>query len=365
MVWPGPGHRHEAVAVPGVRLAPGDVLVEMELATICGSDVHTLSGDRPAPTPLILGHEQVGRVTALGRGGARSVDGHRLEIGARVVWSVSVPCGRCVRCRRGMPEACTSALAYGHERMRRGWELSGAFATHVHVLSGTPIVVVPEDIPASVLAPASCATATAVAVLESASAIVSLADSVVVIAGAGMLGLTASAMAAENGARVVVVEPDPARRQVALAFGAHALADPAAGPAAIRKVASATARTGGRPALVTVALELSGSPTAARQLLGAVDSEGVLILAGTTFPVPELPLSPERFVHESLTIRGVHEYSPEQLSRAVGFLRTAWTRYPFVEQVGQIFPLSAIDEAVAAAIDSAAHGGAPRVGVSK
>src|SRR3954447_1532644 len=71
MVWPGDGHRHEAVAVPGVRLSPGDVLVAIELATVCDSDVRTVSGHRPAPTPLVLGHEQVGRVVALGRGGAK------------------------------------------------------------------------------------------------------------------------------------------------------------------------------------------------------------------------------------------------------------------------------------------------------
>lgn len=364
MVWPGPGHAHEAVAVPGVRLAPGDALVEMELATVCGSDVHTFTGQRTAPTPLILGHEQVGRVVALGRGGARSVDGRRLEIGARVVWSVSVPCGRCARCRRGMPEACASTLAYGHERMRRGWELSGAFATHVHVLSGTPVVVAPVQVPASVLAPASCETATAIAVLDAVAAMVALADCVVAIAGAGMLGLTAAALAAEQGARVVVLEPDPVRRRGALAFGASAVLDPAGGPGAVRKLVASTGRSGGRPPIATAFLELSGSPDAARLLLGAVDPGSLLVLAGSTYPVPELALSPERLVHESLTIRGVHEYSPEQLERAVRFLDQVWTRYPFADQVGEVFPLAAVDRALEAAARAARSGGAPRVAVS-
>jgi D-arabinose 1-dehydrogenase-like Zn-dependent alcohol dehydrogenase len=263
-----------------------------------------------------------------------------------------------------MPEACSNALAYGHERMRRGWELSGAFATHVHVLSGTPVVVVPEDVPASVLAPASCATATAVAVLESASAVVSLADSVVLIAGAGMLGLTACAMAAESGARVVMIEPHAGRRQTALAFGAHAVADSDGGSASARKLIASVGRGGGRAPVSTVGLEVSGSPAAARLLLGALDSGGVLVLAGSTFPAPELQVSAERIVHDSLTIRGVHEYAPEQLERGVDFLRHAWTRYPFAEQVGHVFELAFVDDALEAAIESAATGGVPRVAVS-
>jgi D-arabinose 1-dehydrogenase-like Zn-dependent alcohol dehydrogenase len=47
------------MAVPGVTLGSGDVLVEVELATVCGSDVHTVLGHRDAATPLVLGHEQV------------------------------------------------------------------------------------------------------------------------------------------------------------------------------------------------------------------------------------------------------------------------------------------------------------------
>ncbi|WP_431278518.1 alcohol dehydrogenase catalytic domain-containing protein [Leifsonia poae] len=285
----GEGHPHEAVAVPGVRLSPGDALVEIELATVCGSDVHTVSGHRNAQTPLVLGHEQVGRVVALGRGGAKSVDGHRVSLGERVVWSVAVPCGRCARCRRGLPQKCLTLQKYGHERMRRGWELSGGFATHAHILDGTPIVAVPEDIPSTVLAPASCATATVAAALEAASAITSLEGALLLVAGAGMLGLTAAAMATEAGARVVVSEPDPARRETALAFGAVAVSDPRAANDSPLGLAAALVRGGGRGAAPTIALELSGATAAVRTLLAAVDVGGVLVLVGSVSPAPSCP----------------------------------------------------------------------------
>jgi len=340
MVWPGDGHAHEAVAVPGVRLAPGDVLVEVELATVCGSDIHTVLGQRTAQAPLVLGHEQVGRVVALGRGGAKTTDGHRVTLGERVVWSVAVPCGRCARCRRGLPQKCLNLQKYGHERMRRGWELSGGFATHTHILDGTPLVRVPDDIPAEVLAPASCSTASVAAALEAASAIVPLDGALVLIAGAGMLGLTATAMATDAGARVVVSDPLPGRREAALAFGATAVADPSSLPAVL-------AKAGGRSAAPTIALELSGDPAAVRSLLGAVDVGGVLVLVGSVTTGPELGIIPEQLVRNLLTIRGVHNYAPRHLEQAVRFLTDAWQRYPFAEQVGETFALADVDRALA------------------
>ncbi|WP_374009376.1 zinc-binding dehydrogenase [Leifsonia sp. LS-T14] len=341
MVWPGEGHAHEAVAVPGVRLAPGDALVAVELATVCGSDIHTVRGQQQAQAPLVLGHEQVGRVIALGRGGAKTTDGHRVTLGERIVWSVAVPCGRCARCRRGLPQKCSNLQKYGHERMRRGWELSGGFATHTHILDGTPLVRVPDEIPAEVLAPASCSTASVAAALEAASAIVPLEGALVVIAGAGMLGLTATAMATEAGARVVVSDPIPERRETARAFGAVAVADPASLPAVLAKV-------GGRTVAPTVALELSGNPAAVRSLLAAVDVGGVLVLVGSVTTGPELGVAPEQLVRNLLTIRGVHNYAPRHLEQAVRFLADAWQRYPFAEQVGETFALADVDRALAA-----------------
>ncbi|MGO4301430.1 alcohol dehydrogenase catalytic domain-containing protein [Leifsonia sp. RAF41] len=340
MVWPGDGRAHEAVAVPGVRLAPGDVLAEVELATVCGSDIHTVLGQQQAQAPLVLGHEQVGRVVALGRGGAKTTDGHRVALGERIVWSVAVPCGRCVRCRRGLPQKCVNLQKYGHERMRRGWELSGGFATHTHILDGTPIVRVPDDVPAEVLAPASCSTASVAAALEAASVIVPLDGALVLIAGAGMLGLTATAMATDAGSRVVVSDPLPDRREAALAFGAAAVADPTSLPAVL-------AKAGGRAGAPTIALELSGDPAAVRALLGAVDVGGVLVLVGSVATGPELGVAPEQLVRNLLTIRGVHNYAPRHLEQAVRFLADAWQRYPFAAQVGATFPLAEVDRALA------------------
>ncbi|WP_082717095.1 zinc-binding dehydrogenase [Microterricola viridarii] len=348
MVWSGIGRPHEALAVPDIRLAPGDALVAVELATICGSDVHTVAGHRPGPSPSVLGHEQVGRVLATA-GPVRAVDGRRLEPGMRVVWSVVVSCGRCARCRRGLPNKCVSAAKYGHEAVRHEWELSGGFASAVHLKRGTGIVIVDDATPAGVLAPASCATATVVAAIEAAEQSAPLSGRTVLVTGAGMLGLTATAMAADAGARVVVSDPSAERRAAALRFGAAAVADPALPSGAAGSLGRVlAAQTRGR-GLCDVALELSGAAPAVASALAALDTGGVLVLVGSVSPGAPVPIDPERLVRQLLTVRGVHNYTPAQLQRAADYLADAWRRHPFEQLLGEVFPLEQIDEAFDAA----------------
>ncbi|WP_233201930.1 alcohol dehydrogenase catalytic domain-containing protein [Cryobacterium sp. Y11] len=360
MVWSGVGLPLESVAVPGVLLRPGDVLVEVELATVCGSDVHTALGHRSAAKPLVLGHEQVGRIVATGEQ-AYAANGMPLRAGQRVVWSVAVSCGTCQRCRRGLPQECGDLAQYGHERMQRGWELSGGFATHVQVRSGTAIIVVDELVPASVLAPASGATATVVAALGAASALVPLAGATVLVTGAGMLGVTACAMATDAGALVVVSDPDAIRRQLALAFGAAAVADPSApceSPTGVASVLAALQDAGA--AEPTIALELSGARSAVQTTIDLIGTGGVVVLVGSVSPGEHVALDPESIVRRLITLRGVHNYTPGDLQTAVDYLRGAWHRHPFSALVGTTFPLEKADAALALA----ATARYPRVGIA-
>jgi putative phosphonate catabolism associated alcohol dehydrogenase len=231
--------------------------------------------------------------------------------------------------------------------MRRGWELSGGFATHVHLLEGTAIVAVPDDVPAAVLAPASCSTATVAAALEAASVIEPLDGSLLIVAGAGMRGLTAAAMATDAGARVVVSDPRADRRDRALAFGAVAVADPRSAADSPTGLGTALATAGGRAAAPTIALDFSGAASAVRSLLSVIDVGGVLVLAGSGSPGLDLTIAPEQFMRKLLTLRGVHTYAPQHLDTAVRYLADAYQRYPFADQVGATFPLAEVDAALA------------------
>ncbi|WP_258062601.1 MULTISPECIES: zinc-binding dehydrogenase [unclassified Rathayibacter] len=341
MVWLAPDRPHEAVAFVSVRLGSGDVLVEIELATICGSDVHTVHGDRSAPAPLVLGHEQLGRLVELGAGDPRAHDGSPLAVGDRVLWSIAASCGACDRCTSGLPQKCRTLRKYGHERMSDAWALSGGFATHAHVVAGTPIIRVPEDVPATVLAPVSCGTATAWAALTAAEAVHPLPGARLLISGAGLIGLTAAAMATDRGAAVTLVEPNLGRRALAGRFGAHALhPDELAGD-------------------FDVVLEASGSRAAVNSALTSATTGGVVVLIGSVFPTEPVPLDPERVVRGLLTVRGVHNYTPGDLAAATAYIVDRWQAWPFADLVGDTVSLSDLDEGIRRALD-----GPVRIGVT-
>lgn len=340
MLFMGAGSPHEPGAVPQVGLRIGEVLVRIELATVCGSDVHTVLGHRIEPTPLVLGHEAVGYVEQVGPGGARYTDGASVTAGDRVVWSVAVHCGNCARCLRGMPQKCESLKKYGHERIAHGWELSGSFASHMHLLAGTPIVRVHTDVPAQVLAPAGCGIATAWAALAAAERAVPLHGARVLITGGGLIGLAAAAMATERGATVTISDLDADRRALALQFGAAATVDPKA-PAA------QTSANEGEPDLdYDVAIDASGAPAAVAAGLAALAVGGVAVWVGSVFPTQPIEVVPERVVRGLATITGVHNYTPSDLEGAVTFLHEYWQRYPFAALVGETLPLHELDLAL-------------------
>lgn len=351
--WLGPGRGHEMIAVPGVTLAAGEVLVRIELATVCGSDVHTVAGRRTAPAPVVLGHEYVGRIAAIGPRDVHAADGRALELGERVVWSIMAHCGDCDRCRGGIPQKCRELRKYGHERLVPRWELTGGFATHMHLRRGTTIVRVGETLPAAVLAPLSCGTATAAAALSRVEDVVELAGATVLVTGAGLVGLTVAAMAAHAGARVIVSDPSPERRRRARRFGAAVVVDPVAGADAL-----ATAAAG---AGILAVVEASGARSAVRDALEVVDVGGVVVLVGSVFAVDPVPLDPERIVRGLVTVTGVHNYTPDDLSAGVAFIRSAAARaYPFAELVSAPLPLERLDDALALA----ATGAHVRVGIA-
>lgn len=294
-VWTGAGVDVRTVQIP--ELGAGEVLVRVRLATVCGSDLHTVSGRRSAACPSILGHEAVGDVVAVGAGAD-------VQVGQRIIWSVTVTCGTCSRCRSGLSAKCLSVRKVGHEPFDGDWPLSGSYAAHVVLPRGTTIAVVPDALADAVAAPAACATATVMATLEAAG---ELTGRRVLINGAGMLGLTAVGACATAGADVQVVDRNADRMALVPRFGGRA---PDGGP-------------------VDVAIDYTGSSAAVTDALGRLDIGGTLVLAGSVTPGPPLAVDPETVVRQWLTITGVHNYEPRHLHQAVEFLYRTRERYPW------------------------------------
>lgn len=311
-VWTGTGVDVRTVPIPVLRA--GEVLVRVRLATVCGSDLHTVTGRRPAACPSVLGHEAVGDVVATGPGAD-------IQVGQRVIWSVTVACGECPRCRSGLSAKCLSVRKVGHEPFDGDWALSGSYAAHVVLPRGTTIAVVPDALSDAVAAPAACATATVMATLEAAG---ELTGRRVLIGGAGMLGLTAVAACADAGADVQVVDRNADRLTLATQFGGRT--------------------SDGGP--VDVAIDYTGSSAAVADALGRLDIGGTLVLAGSVTPGPPLAVDPETVVRQWLTITGVHNYEPRHLHRAVDFLDRTRERHPWDTLVVPAVPLKQIASAL-------------------
>ena len=328
-----PGQPLEIRQLSLPSLAPGEALVEIELCTVCGSDLHSVRGDRQVPSPSILGHEIVGSLKET-NGDIFDLNGERLTIGDRVSWSIAASCGQCFFCREGIPQKCTQLFKYGHQALS-DHPLGGGLASHCHLARGTSLVRVPPSLPAEVACPANCATATAAAALRSAGTI---SGRTVLIYGAGMLGLTAAAMARELGApHVFVSDLNTARCSLAERFGATP---------SLELLREATQGRG-----ADIAIDMSGSPAAMEDALSQLRIGGCLVLVGAVFPARPLSLPADQLVRNLHRIEGVHNYTPADLQAALDFLSANWERYPFADLVEREFPLTEINEAIKVALE--------------
>lgn len=320
--------RIEQLKVPTPR--SGEALVRVRCCTICGSDLHTISGRRVEPTPSILGHEILGTIEALGDPAPKDIDGDELKIGQRVTWSTCVSCGHCDRCSGGLPQKCLYVVKFGH-RVAEGREsLSGGLAEFVLLPEGSAIVDLPSQLPDLVACPVNCATATAVAALRAAG---SVSGKRVLIFGAGLLGLTAAAMSHQaRAARVTVCEIDPERAKRSLQFGAS-------NACAWEELLEDESQD-------DVLIECSGSSRAIETCLSRAAVGGTLVLVGSVFQSEPVSLDPESVVRRCLTISGVHNYAPCDLAQAVRFLHAHAEDYPFEAVVDQAFALSNANEAI-------------------
>ena len=340
-VFHGPGEAITIEEFPLPELRSGEALVRVSLCTICGSDLHTFTGRRTTPCPTILGHEIIGRIAALGPDQPLvDLRGRILSVGDRVTWTIAASCGDCFYCGEGLTQKCRDLFKYGHERIAPGHALSGGMAEYCHLSQGTGILAVPDLLSDKIACPVNCATATVAAAVRSAPPI---EDRVILIQGAGMLGLTAAAMAGSLGAaRVVVSDPDAERLARAAAFAATDTVDASSGGEELKKVVGDL--TDGRGA--DTIFEFCGAPAALEAGLDCLRIGGSYLWAGSVAPSTPLALAPERVVRNLWTISGVHNYTHRDLDSALSFLCEHGADHPFEELVEGVYPLSAAQTAL-------------------
>jgi len=295
------GLRVEDCPVPALQ--PGQALIRVRLAGICGTDIHLAEGRRQdAPDSLIPGHECMGTVTQVGAGLDPAL------VGRRVAVEPILNCGDCPTCRRGFPHVC--------ERLRvRGVHVNGVFAEYA-AIDKDRLYPVPDGIPdqcAAVVEP----LAVAVHVVRRADP--QVGDRVLVI-GAGPIGLLIAQVARHAGARDVgVVEVSAGRLAIARQLGFEAIDARDA-----QQVEAASGRD--------VVFEVSGSVPGIAHAVRAVRPRGTLLVVGFFPEPPPVPLA--QVLLKELEVRGSRVYAAGDFATALGLLeRTAIQVTPLISHV--------------------------------
>jgi alcohol dehydrogenase len=281
----------------------GEVLVRIGAAGLCHSDLSVINGDRPRPTPMVLGHEAAGVVEEIGPG----VDD--LKKGDHVVLVFVPSCGHCLPCAQGRPALCepgaaantAGTLLSGARRLRRNGtpinHLLGcsSFAEYATVSRRSLIKIDPE-LPLDEAALFGCAVLTGVgAVLNTAKV---PAGSTVAVVGLGGVGFAALLGASLAGARqIVAVDVLPDKLTMAKRLGASATFN-AAEADCVEQVRAAT--QGG----VEFAFEMAGSVKALELAYKVTRRGGMTVTAGLPPPTHTLPLPVVNLVAEERTVKG-------------------------------------------------------------
>lgn len=317
----------------------GEILVRMRAVGICHTDMIFASGAMGSPFPLILGHEGAGVVEAVGEGVTK------VRPGQKVLLTFN-SCGHCDQCDSGNPAYCHEFVALNFACVRPdgsscAHDHSGpvsarffgqsSFASHA-IAAERNVIALPDDADLVRLAPLGCGVQTGVgAVLRSVKA---QPGSALVVLGGGAVGLSAVLGGRIAGcASIILVEPQEARRQLALELGADHVIDPASGDSAgqVRAIlpqgADNVVDTSGNVGAISTALSML-SPHGTLGLVGVPGSLDAVL------PLPIVPAitygytvkgiiegdsDPDTFLPELIALHGAGKLPVERFSTVYRF----------------------------------------------
>jgi threonine 3-dehydrogenase len=318
---PGPGLWMHEVPVPGI--GPNDVLIRIDLTSICGTDVHIWDWDHwssaTVPLGMPVGHEYVGHIAAVGS----AVTGY--QVGERVTGEGHIVCGHCRRCRAGQRHLCAHSIGVGVNR-------PGAFAEYLD-LPAANLFRVPAGVPdevAAIFDPYGNATHTALSF--------DMVGEDVLITGAGPIGVMAAAIGAHVGARnVIVTDVNPYRLALARTMGATRVVDVSG------EDLSAVMAEQGMVEGFDVGLEMSGSPEAFRQMLGTMAHGGRIAMLGIF--ADEVAIDWTSVIFRGLRIKGI--YGREMFETWYKMTSLLQAGLDLTPMITHRFPIDGFEEAFA------------------
>lgn len=314
-------------------LEPGAALVRIACTTLCGTDIEIWSGAMsfPGMLPMVLGHEMVGEVVAVGDG-AHDTLGRALKPGDRIGWSEST-CGECFGCTVLREPVHCSRRGYGFlQRSDVPPYATAGLADYAYVTPDAAKLLLPEEVKDTWASMAGCAAKTVLRAFGRAGGV--RPGSRVVVQGSGALGIFATAVAHLSGAAIVITVGAPADRLAAARrFGADAVVDIAGGSEAT--VQQVLELTGGQGA--DLVLDFAGAPTVGPEALAMAAQRGTFVVVGSTGAAGD-PVALSTIMGKELTVVGSLNGDIADYYRAIEFFRAFADRLPwddlFSEPVG-------------------------------
>lgn len=309
----GPG-KVSVEDIPEPEPAPDEVVIEVDSAGICGTDLHILRGELPYPYPITPGHEVVGTVVEVGK------DARNLRHGTRVTFDPNVPCGRCYFCRRMRFNHCLDWQGIGITRQ-------GGFAERVAVPAKVvyPVGEVPFE-RAVFAEPLACVV---YGVLRAGPEPGDRA----LLFGAGPVGLLLLQVLKVAGATVTVVEVRKERLKLAEALGAD-FSVAAGEEDHIKEVA---------PFGYDLVVDATGSPDVVSKCFDFVVPGGKFLIFGVCPEGATVPFSPFHVYRRDLTILGSFALNCT-MERALNLLSSCSVRVEPL--ISHRFPLDRFPEAL-------------------
>jgi L-iditol 2-dehydrogenase len=299
MVFHGPGDLRDE-QVPVVEPGAGEVLLRIEAALTCGTDVKTLRRGHPVMiprVPMVFGHELAGTVAAVGAG-VRGV-----REGDRAVAANSAPCRVCPLCQAGRPNLCEDLLF-----------VNGAYGEYITLPERLVAANLVRLEPATPPARAAFAEPLACALGGIERARVEGGQTVVVF-GHGPLGCLLAMIAAARKARVILVGKPGWRLTQVQRLGLGEIVDASTPDDVVGEVRAMTA---GRGADVTI--DATGRPEIWQQAIDAVGRGGSVVFFGGCAPGTSISVDTRRAHYEELALLGAFHHTPDLIRRAVELL---------------------------------------------
>lgn len=274
------------------------VVVDITLCGICGTDIHAFQSPGPA-WPSTCGHEWTGVLSAIGS------DVTRVSEGDRVIIAVPPSCGSCSACHAGHMDKCQTVLT---ATVGRGPYQTphGGFADQLTIHQGRVVLANSElsDEQAAQIEPAAIC-------FHAVRANAPRLGDVAVIQGAGPIGLsTLQWVLAAGAGTTIVVEPNETRRDLALSLGAHHSVDPSI---AADFVADHTRGLGG-----DIVYECAGVPATVQSAIDLARRGGRVSLIGLA--MGDAPISPRQWLNKEIKVSASLGYSHEEFEMTMGFV---------------------------------------------